>query len=103
MLIEHGDRRSDDWYWLRDRDDPEVISYLEAENAYADAMLDILRRWVPLTWESFQQHRLHAVTFSASALAVVKRMLGGEAPTQEDSGLSKREWRELMAALGREA
>jgi oligopeptidase B len=39
VLTEHGDRRTDDWYWLRDRDDPEVIAYLEAENAYADAML----------------------------------------------------------------
>ena len=36
---EHGDERVDDWYWLRDRDDPDVIAYLEAENAYADAML----------------------------------------------------------------
>jgi oligopeptidase B len=31
--------RDDDWYWLRNRDDPEVIAYLEAENAYADAAL----------------------------------------------------------------
>jgi oligopeptidase B len=38
-LSQHGDDRVDDWYWLRQRDDPEVIAYLEAENAYADAML----------------------------------------------------------------
>jgi oligopeptidase B len=35
----HGDDRVDDWYWLRERDDPAVIAYLEAENAYADAAL----------------------------------------------------------------
>jgi oligopeptidase B len=35
----HGDTRVDDWYWLRERDNPDVIAYLEAENAYADAML----------------------------------------------------------------
>ena len=36
----HGDdTRVDDWYWLRERDDPEVIAYLEAENAYTDAAL----------------------------------------------------------------
>jgi oligopeptidase B len=35
----HGDVRQDDWYWLGDREDPEVIRYLEAENAYADAVL----------------------------------------------------------------
>jgi thymidylate synthase (FAD) len=34
---------------------------------------------------------------------VVKRLLAGEAVTQPDSGMSAREWRELMAALGREA
>jgi oligopeptidase B len=37
-LEAHGDVRIDDWHWLRDRDDPSVIEYLKAENAYADAM-----------------------------------------------------------------
>jgi oligopeptidase B len=39
VLVTHGDKREDDWYWLRDRDDPEVISYLQAENAYTADML----------------------------------------------------------------
>jgi oligopeptidase B len=34
----HGDERIDDWYWLRDRDDPATLAYLEAENAYTEAM-----------------------------------------------------------------
>ncbi len=38
VLEEHGDRRVDPYYWLRDKHDPEVIAYLEAENAYADAV-----------------------------------------------------------------
>src|SRR5438552_2719064 len=33
----HGDRVIDDWYWLLDRDDPDTISYLEAENAFTEA------------------------------------------------------------------
>ncbi len=37
-LRAHGDVRVDDWYWLRDRDDPEVIAHLEAENAYTEAV-----------------------------------------------------------------
>jgi len=37
-LTAHGDTRVDDWYWLRDRDDPEVLAHLRAENAYTDAM-----------------------------------------------------------------
>ena len=33
------DERTDDWYWLRERDDPAVREYLEAENAFARAMV----------------------------------------------------------------
>jgi oligopeptidase B len=35
VLETHGDRRVDDWLWLRDRDDPEVLDLLRSENAYA--------------------------------------------------------------------
>jgi oligopeptidase B len=38
VLRLHGDDRVDDWYWLRERDNPETIAYLEAENAYTDAL-----------------------------------------------------------------
>jgi oligopeptidase B len=36
----HGDDRVDDWYWLRERENPEVLAYLTAENAYTDALLE---------------------------------------------------------------
>lgn len=35
----HGDERIDNYFWLRDRDNPDVIAYLEAENAYTDAIM----------------------------------------------------------------
>ncbi|WP_206352482.1 S9 family peptidase [Tautonia rosea] len=38
-LEAHGDVRIDNYYWLRNRDDPDVIAYLKAENAYTAAML----------------------------------------------------------------
>ncbi len=38
-LVRHGDTRVDPWYWLRDRHDPAVISYLEAENQYTESVL----------------------------------------------------------------
>jgi oligopeptidase B len=38
-LRHFDDERVDPWFWLRDRDDPEVLAYLEAENAYTDASL----------------------------------------------------------------
>src|SRR6202171_4190084 len=39
VLEAHGDRRDDPYYWLREKDNPEVIAYLEAENSYADAVM----------------------------------------------------------------
>ncbi|HZR13506.1 MAG TPA: S9 family peptidase [Acidimicrobiia bacterium] len=38
-LRAHDDERVDEWYWLRDRDDPAVVAYLEAENDYARTAL----------------------------------------------------------------
>ncbi|HSP16925.1 MAG TPA: S9 family peptidase [Thermoanaerobaculia bacterium] len=35
----HGDTRVDDYAWIRDKKNPEVIAYLQAENAYADAVM----------------------------------------------------------------
>ena len=39
VIRAHGDERVDDWYWLRDRDDPDVIAYLEAENEFTESAL----------------------------------------------------------------
>ncbi|HWF16289.1 MAG TPA: S9 family peptidase [Acidimicrobiales bacterium] len=36
VISAHGDDREDPWFWLREREDPEVLAYLEAENAYTD-------------------------------------------------------------------
>ena len=55
--------------------------------------------WVPVAWEAFLDYRLGAVTLSAQMLAVVRRMLAGEAVEQSNSGLNRREWAELMEAL----
>ena len=38
MLSKHGDKRVDDYYWLRHKQDPAVLDYLKAENAYAEAV-----------------------------------------------------------------
>jgi oligopeptidase B len=35
----HGERREDDYFWLRDKRNPDVAAYLEAENAYTDAVM----------------------------------------------------------------
>ncbi|WP_020537798.1 S9 family peptidase [Lewinella cohaerens] len=38
-LTIHGDTRTDDYYWLNERENPEVISFLNAENTYKDEMM----------------------------------------------------------------
>jgi thymidylate synthase (FAD) len=68
--------------------------------AYAEAMLPMVQAWVPFASAAFRDYRLGAVTFSTKMLAVLQKMLAGEAVAQEASGLSKREWTEFMAALG---
>jgi thymidylate synthase (FAD) len=95
------------WYWKIDLHNLLHFLSLRADahaqheiRVYAEAMLETVRRWVPITHAAFVDHRLGAAQLSAKALAVVRRMLAGETPAQADSGLSKREWRELMAVLG---
>jgi thymidylate synthase (FAD) len=96
------------WYWKCDLHNLFHFLSLRADphaqyeiRIYADAMLEMVKRWVPLAYQAFMDYRLGAVEMSAPGLDVVKRMLAGEAVEQKDSGLSPREWRELMAVLGR--
>jgi oligopeptidase B len=39
IVSQYGDKRIDNYYWLNDRDNPEVIDYLSAENSYLDTMM----------------------------------------------------------------
>lgn len=94
------------WYWKVDLQNFMHFLSLRADahaqyeiRVYAEAMLDVLRRWVPLSAEAFDQHRLHAVTLSKNAIDVVRRRLKGETVTEADSGLGKREWAELLQLL----
>ena len=96
------------WYWKADLHNLLGFLSLRADShaqyeirAYADAMLDAVRAWVPLTFQAFQDYRMGAVTLSAGMLAVVRRLLAGEPVDQPSSTLSKREWTELMETLGR--
>jgi thymidylate synthase (FAD) len=97
------------WYWKTDLHNLLHFLSLRADphaqyeiRAYAETMLQTVRRWVPLAHAAFLEYRLNAATISATALAVLRRMLSGEVVDQPSSGLSPREWRELMAVLGRE-
>jgi thymidylate synthase (FAD) len=96
------------WYWKIDLHNFMHFLSLRADShaqyeirVYGEAMQEILRRWVPLTYEAFLEYRREGAFLSKGALAVVNRLLDGEKVTEESSGLSAREWRELMAMLGR--
>jgi len=95
------------WYWKTDLHNLLHFLSLRADahaqyeiRAYAEEMLRTVDAWVPLACQAFRDYRLGAVTLSAQMLTVVRRMIGGETITQPDSGLNRREWVELMAALG---
>jgi thymidylate synthase (FAD) len=98
------------WYWKVDLHNLLHFLSLRADphaqyeiRAYADVILDeIVRRWVPLAHAAFLDHGIGGARLSAKGLAAVRRMLAGETVTREDAGMSAREWRELMAVLGRE-
>jgi len=95
------------WYWKTDLHNLMHFLSLRADphaqyeiRVYADAMMKTLHAWTPLCADAFEQYRMGSVSLSAAALETVKRMLAGEEVTQKESGLSLREWRETMAALG---
>jgi thymidylate synthase (FAD) len=96
------------WYWKTDLHNLLNFCRLRADahaqyeiRVYAEAMLETIKAWVPAAYEAFLDYRLGAVTYSAQMLGVLRRMLAGEAVEQATSGLSKREWAEMMQSLAR--
>ena len=94
------------WYWKIDLHNLLHFLSLRADahsqyeiRAYADVMLDTVRRWVPYAYEAFDDYVTGGANVSRTGMDVIRRMIGGETVTQEDSGLTKREGRELMELL----
>lgn len=102
------------WYWKIDLHNLLNFLSLRAEShaqyeirAYAKIILEqIVKAWVPLTYEAFRDYRLDSALLSAQALSVVRALVAGrrqEAEAlREGSGLQTREWTELMEELGLE-
>jgi thymidylate synthase (FAD) len=68
---------------------------------YAEALIEIVKQWVPLTYAAFMDYRMGAYELSAKGLAAVRRMLHGEKVERESTGMSPGEWRELIETLER--
>jgi thymidylate synthase (FAD) len=91
------------WYWKTDLLNLMNFLRLRADHhaqfeirAYADAMLDTVKRWVPITYEAFLDYRVGGTEVSAKGKSVIQNLIKGEQVSAEQSGLSKREWNELM-------
>ena len=94
------------WYWKIDLHNLMHFLRLRADahaqyeiQAYADVMIDVLKRWVPFAYDAFMDYRVGAATFSSKMLSVLKRRLNGEVVTKENSGLTAREWGEMEKTL----
>lgn len=94
------------WYWKIDLSNFMHFLSLRADShaqyeirVYADVMLEVLKKWAPMTYDAFMDYRRHAAHLSGKGLAVVRQLIQGNVVTREQSGLSLREWRELEDVL----
>jgi len=94
------------WYWKTDLLNLMNFLRLRADDhaqyeirAYAEAMLDTLKKWVPITYEAFMDYRVGGTEVSAKGKEIIQKLIKGENISVEQSGLSKREWNELMTAF----
>ena len=94
------------WYWKTDLLNLMNFLRLRADHhaqyeirAYADAMLDTVKKWVPITYEAFMDYRVGGTEVSSKGKHIIKKLINGKKVSIEDSGLSKREWNELMEAF----
>ena len=91
------------WYWKIDLNNLLHFLALRADDhaqyeirVYADAMLDIVKKWVPLTYEAFEDYRIGGTELSAKEVNLMRKLLKGDKVSFEEEGLSKREWSELQ-------
>ncbi|MHC0054366.1 FAD-dependent thymidylate synthase [Actibacterium sp. D379-3] len=94
------------WYWKVDLHNLFHFLRLRADahaqyeiRVYADAICNVVADWVPAAFAAFEDYRMGGVTLSAKAIDCLRRMLKGEEVTQENSGMSKGEWREFEGVL----
>ena len=95
------------WYWKTDLLNLLNFLSLRADShaqyeirAYADVMIDSLKKWVPITFDAFMDYRVGGMELSAKGKNVIEKMIKGEECKFENSKLSKREWNELMQSFG---
>ena len=91
------------WYWKIDLNNLLHFLALRADahaqyeiRVYADIILDIVKKWVPVTYEAFEDYRVGGTQLSAKEILILKKIIKGETVDPEAEGISKREWGELQ-------
>ena len=91
------------WYWKIDLNNLLHFLALRADvhaqyeiRVYADVMMDIVKKWVPIAADAFEDYRIGGTEVSAKEINLIKKLLKGEKASFEDEGISKREWSELQ-------
>ena len=94
------------WYWKTDLLNLMNFLRLRADShaqyeirVYADIMLDTVKKWVPITYDAFMDYRVGGTEVSAKGKVIIQKLIKGENVDVNSSGLSKREWNELMIAF----
>ena len=94
------------WYWKTDLLNLMNFLFLRGDShaqyeirVYSEKMLDTVKKWVPITHAAFLDYRVGAAHLSSKGLKIVKSMINGNKVSYKDSGLSKREWNELMEVI----
>ena len=84
------------WYWKTDLLNLMNFLRLRADDhaqyeirAYAEAMLDTLKKWVPITYGAFMDYRVGGTEVSAKGKNIIQKLINGENISIEQSGLSK--------------
>ncbi len=70
---------------------------------YAEVMLDIIKKWVPLAYNAFVEYCLESACISRTGLEIIRKLIKGENVTKEESNIGKREWDELMSILDKQS
>ena len=97
------------WYWKTDLHN--LFNFIRLRNdlhaqyeirVYAEKIAELVKKWVPFAFEAFEQYQLNSSHLSSNGLSCIKRLMKGEAVSQDNSGMGKREWKEFCEIIGKD-
>ena len=97
------------WYWKTDLHN--LFNFIRLRNdlhaqyeirVYAEKIAELVKKWVPFAFEAFEQYLLNSSHLSSNGLSCIKRLMKGEAVSQDNSGMGKREWKEFCEIIGKD-